>query len=757
MPVREPGPGNDPPGGPTQEEVLVDDVPSPRSAAPSVVLPAPQSAGGYHRLLERYLSGQRLLAAAEERFRLLVETMPGVAYIAAPGEVGQWHYVSPRLRDLLGYDPDDWLADPTAWTRLLHPDDRDRVLTQEADWSSCPASVHVNSYRLRDSDGRYRSIQDVASSRAGGVSGEPTVWFGVLTDVTDAEDSQAALRHSEQVLRSVLETALDAFVSMDDEGRVVAWNLRAEEMFGRSADDVAGRSLADVIVSAEHRGSHTAALHQLAVPGAPDLASRRVETTALHADGTSFPVEMVLWQTTTAGSRRYHAFVRDVTDRRRMEDELRALAFGDTLTGLANRALLTSRLQEALEEAGPGGGSVALLFLDVDDFKSINDSLGHEAGDRVLCAVADRLRAGCPTAATVARFGGDEFAVLLPLVGDAEDALGQARAVAALVREPVQVQGRSRGFTASIGVAVARSSTGVGAAEVLRDADAAMYEAKRAGKDRVALFDPSVLARALARLELKADLEEALGRDELFVVYQPCVHLRTGALVGFEALLRWRHPELGVVPPLDFVPLAEETGLIRDIGDFVLREACRQATGWRGAHRGRGAPPAISVNVSTVQLRDPGFVAVVDRALAASGLEPGRLVLEITESVLLSDVSATAALLGELRARGVRIAIDDFGTGYSSLSYLQHLPLDILKIDRAFLEHLVTAPGGTSMAGMIVLIGKALGLTVVGEGVERDDQRHALIGLGCLLAQGYGLHRPMPAAEADRLVAGLSG
>jgi len=734
----------------------VDDVPSPRSAAPAVVLPAPAGAGGYHRLLERYLSGQRLLAAAEERFRLLVETMPGVAYIAAPGEAGAWHYVSPRLRDLLGHDPDEWLADPAAWTRLLHPDDRDRVLRQEADWSSRPASVHVNSYRLLDSEGRYRSIQDVASARAG-APGEPVVWFGVLTDVTDAQESEAALRHSEQVLRSVLETALDAFVSIDEEGRVVAWNLRAEEMFGRSVEEVVGRRIADVIVPAELRGSHTAALHRLAAPGAPDLASHRMETTALHADGTSFPVEMVLWQSTTAGSRLFHAFVRDVTDRRRMEDELRALAFGDTLTGLANRALLTSRLEAALEDAGSGGGLVALLFLDVDDFKSINDSLGHGAGDRILCAVADRLRAGCCPSAMVARFGGDEFAVLLPLVGDVEDALGQARDVAALVREPVEVEGRSRGFTASIGVAVARAGSGVAAAEVLRDADAAMYEAKRAGKDRVALFDPTVLARALARLELKADLEEALGRDELFVVYQPCVHLRTGAVVGFEALLRWRHPELGVVPPLDFVPLAEETGLIRNIGDFVLREACRQAAGWQGARGGRGPAPSVSVNVSTVQLRDPGFVAAVDRALADTGLQPWRLVLEVTESVLLTDVSDTAALLGELRARGVRTAIDDFGTGYSSLSYLQHLPIDILKIDKAFLEHLVTAPGGTSMAGMVVLIGQALGLTVVGEGVENDEQRQALLGLGCLLAQGYGLHRPMLAHEADRLVAGLSG
>ncbi len=737
----------------------MDEVPSPRAPArPGLGLPPvpPAGAGDYSRLLERYLSGQRLLAAAEERFRVLVETMPGVAYIAAPGEVGDWHYLSPRLRDVLGHDPEVWLADPSAWTRLLHPEDRDRVLAQEADWSSHPAAVHVNSYRMLHSDGRYRSIQDVASSRSVGAPGEPVVWFGVLTDVTDAKESEAALRHSEQVLRSVLDTALDAFVSIDEDGRVVAWNLRAEQVFGRTAEEALGHRVVELVVPPEQRASHSAALRRLAGPDAPDLTSRRRETSALHADGTLFPVELVLWQTTTAGRRRFHAFVRDVTERRRMEDELRGLAFGDPLTGLANRALLTDRLEAALEDGGPGGGSVALLFLDVDDFKSINDSLGHGAGDRVLKVVADRLRSGCRPSATVARFGGDEFAVLLPVVGDAEDALAQAREVAGLVREPLQVEDRSRGFTASIGVAVARAGSGVGAAEVLRDADAAMYEAKRTGKDRVTLFDPAVQARALARLELEQDLEQALGRDELFVVYQPCVHLRTGAVVGFEALLRWRHPGRGVVAPLDFVPLAEETGLIDDIGEMVLREACRQAAGWPRGRGGRAPAPSVSVNVSTVQLRRPGFVAAVDRALAASGLDPHRLVLEITESVMLEDVARTAGLLADLRGRGVRIAIDDFGTGYSSLSYLQHLPLDVLKVDKAFLEHLGAEDPGASMAGMVVLIGKALGLTVVGEGVERPEQQQALLGLGCVLAQGYGLHRPMSAADAGRL-SGVSG
>ncbi|WP_336921379.1 putative bifunctional diguanylate cyclase/phosphodiesterase [Aquipuribacter sp. SD81] len=690
------------------------------------------------------------LPGATDRFRVLVETMPGVAYVAAPGEAGAWHYLSPRLTDVLGHDPATWLDDPSAWVRLLHPEDRDRVLAAEAGWGRDVDCVHVSEYRLRDASGRWRWIQDAVTARAGGPDGTDVVWFGVLTDVTEVRESQQALRVSEQQLRSVLETAQDGFVSLDEAGRVLEWNERAEEMFGRRRAEVLGRVFADVVVPPAKRAAHTAALGRLA--GRPDrpVVRRSVETTALRADGSEFPVDLVLWETRAGGVRRYNAFVRDITERRQMQDDLRSLAYSDTLTGLANRTRLTERLQDALRRPARAGGRPALVFLDLDDFKAVNDSLGHVAGDRVLTTVAARLVAVCPATATVARFAGDEFAVLLPSVPGTDAALAVAEQVAAVLREPVTVDGRRLVLGASVGLAVAGPDTG--ATEVLRDADAAMYEAKRAGKDRCTVFDPEVHARALARLELRNDLEHALEREELSVVFQPYVRLSTGRIAGFETLLRWRHPQRGAVPPLDFVPLAEETGRIREIGAWVLRRACAAAAGWPAA--ADGGAPTVSVNVSTVQLRDTGFAATVTDVLATTGLPPSRLVLEITESVLLTDVDGSREQLERLRGLGVRVAVDDFGTGYSSLRYLQDLPLDILKIDKSFVEHLTGDPDRTSMAELVVLIGRALGLSVVGEGVEGPDQVEALQRLGCDLAQGYHLGHPVDGVTALALASG---
>jgi diguanylate cyclase (GGDEF)-like protein/PAS domain S-box-containing protein len=715
-----------------------------RSCAPVDV-----AGGDYGLLLQEVRSGQELLRQAEVRFKLLVETIPGVAYIAEPGEHGVWLYISPRLYELLGYAPEEWIAEPERWIGLIHPDDRRKTLEDEAGWTETTGGVHVGEYRLRASDGRYRWIRDAATARPGDEPGK-ALWFGVLSDITESRDAQEALRNSEQLLRSVLETARDAFVAIDGAGSVLEWNRRAETMFGRRRNDVLGRQLTELVVP-----EHLRALNPFGLPaaqGAPaaDVLGTTIEMIAQRADGSEFPTELTLWPTTSGQSERYNGFIRDITERKHLQDELHAMAFSDALTGLANRAFFCDRLDDALALRGPAAGALVVLFLDVDDFKTINDSLGHAAGDRLLSIASERLLSCVRPGDLVARIAGDEFALLLPDVESLAHAVAIADRIGHALREPLILEGRKTAISASIGMASSTAERTVGADDMLREADAAMYHAKRSGKNMSVVFDPSMHATALARLELQADLALALDRDEFYLNYQPYFDLATGQLAGFEALIRWNHPCRGLISPVEFIPLAEESGLIHPIGDWVVREACRQAQCWPEPVAAERLP-SVNVNVSALQIQEPGLVGKVASALLASGLEAGRLVLEITEGVLMRHVEQTVVVLLELRRLGVRIAIDDFGTGYSSLSYLQDLPIDMIKIDKSFIDRLGLDRDESSMAKVIISIGQTLQLEVVAEGVERHEQVDSLRALGCDRVQGFHLGRPMSAADAIEL------
>ncbi len=515
-------------------------------------------------------------------------------------------------------------------------------------------------------------------------------------------------------------------------------------MFGWRRADAIGRPLAELVVPPRHRNLYEEHLATL-IRGedrALGLMQPRRELVALNRAGAEFPVQVTVWTTGSDGSRRVCAFVRDLSERKRFEGQLASQALHDRLTGLPNRVLLRDRVEHALARAGRRGASVALLIADIDRFKVFNESLGHDGGDRLLVAVAERLTELLRPGDTVARMGGDEFALLCEDIAGYHEAAGIASRVVGAFEKPFHVQGSDLSLTVSVGVAVG-ALAGPAPELLLRDADVAMYRAKDAGRDRFEVFDETMLADATERLSVENDLRRGIAQGQLRLYYQPIVHLDTGAIAGFEALVRWQHPVRGLVPPLEFIATAEQTGLIVPLGRYVLDEACRQAASWAAMHAS-GEQLRMSVNVSAKQLVQPGWSDEVAQVLAESGLAPRQLVLEITESVLMDDADATAVRLEELRRLGVRIAIDDFGTGYSSLGYLRRLPVDILKIDKSFIDGVAEGPHESALARAVVKLASTLRLEAVAEGIASRKQLLQLRRLRCPYGQGFYFSRPEP-------------
>ena len=494
------------------------------------------------------------------------------------------------------------------------------------------------------------------------------------------------LRRSQERFRSLVQNSADVNMILAADGTIAYESPAVERVLGFDPDDRIGRSALGRI-HVDDRGWVEALLVDVVrSPRAMVAGEFRIQ----HADGSWRWIEAVgknLFDDPAVGG--VVVNYRDVTSRKTLEEELRHQAFHDSLTGLANRALFVDRLEHALSLSLRAPRPLAVLFVDLDDFKTINDSLGHGEGDAILVSVAERLRGALRSGDTLARMGGDEFAILVEDPPAASEPTAVADRVVAVLQAPFTQGGKELFVHASVGVAVVTSRDQT-ADELLRNADVSMYIAKRKGKNRIEVFEPSMHTAALARLALKGDLERALEREEFFVLYQPVMDLSTLEIVGVEALVRWRHPERGVVGPLTFIPVAEETGLIIELGRWVLLEACRQAEAWHLAAPTRSL--TMNVNVSGRQVAEPGFVAEVAQILAETALDPTRLVLEFTEGVLIQDTEATMATLRDLKSLGVRLAIDDFGTGYSSLSYVRQFPIDVLKIDRSFVASMSDGP-----------------------------------------------------------------
>ena len=561
----------------------------------------------------------------------------------------------------------------------------------------------------------------------------------------------ADLRHSQERFRSLVQNSADVSMIIDATGTIAYESSAVERVLGYQHEDRVGRSVL-ASVHDDDRAWGQQLLDDLARnPGSMATGELRVK----HADGSWRWIEAVgrnLVDDPAVGG--VVVNYRDITTRKTLEDELRHQAFHDSLTGLANRALFVDRLDHALSLARRSRRPLAVLFIDLDDFKTINDSLGHGEGDVILGSVAERLRGALRAGDTIARMGGDEFAVLVEDSSDASAATDVADRLLLELQAPFASGGKELFVHASVGVAILTSHTQT-ADELLRNADVSMYTAKARGKNRVEIFEPSMHTAALARLALKGDLERALERDEFFVLYQPVMDLSTLDIVGVEALVRWRHPERGVVGPLDFIPVAEETGAIIALGRWVLEEACRQSIAWDRLQPQR--PITMSVNVSGRQVAEPGYVAEVAQVLAAAGIEPSRLVLEFTEGVLMKDTDATMATMQAIKALGVRLAIDDFGTGYSSLSYVRRFPIDVLKIDRSFVASMADGPDETALMRSILNLSETLHLQTVAEGIEDAGQLSELQSLGADLGQGFLFAKPLAPEDVSALLAARSG
>ncbi|HEY3080240.1 MAG TPA: EAL domain-containing protein [Chloroflexota bacterium] len=563
-------------------------------------------------------------------------------------------------------------------------------------------------------------------------------WYAFKLYVAEANQAR---RWNEQLelTGAMLSASPDLMLRIDGHGRVLAANAGAPGLLMLPPDQTLGRSIGEVMPAAfaDPILKHIARA----------LDSRAMQTFAYHDGVRDLEARIVV-----SGADEVLAIVRDDTERKDLERQLAHQAFHDALTDLPNRTLFTDRLGHALVRAARRKNSVAVFFLDLDRFKVVNDSLGHDVGDQLLAAVGRLLRGCVRRGDTVARLGGDEFTILLEDVTAMADVTHVAERIMAAMQAPFRLADHEICVSASIGIAL--SGVHMDAPEdLLRGADAALYRSKSRGKARYEVFDASMQARALERLELENDLRRGIERGDLRVHYQPIVDLGTGRITAVEALVRWQHPTRGFIPPADFIPLAEESSLILPLSRWVLSAACRQAATW---HRRYPDAPAIAVavNLSVRQFQHPALVDEVATVLRETGLDPRCLSLEITESMMMEAAEATNAILRGLKQLGVKLAIDDFGTGYSSLGYLKRFPVDVLKIDRTFVAGLGRDPEDTAIVHAVIRLAHTLGLEVTAEGIETAEQAENLRATGCELGQGYHFARPLPAEAVEDFFAG---
>ena len=694
------------------------------------------AAAGHDQVAAAAISAVHRLLGAEPPVRLvLIAQNQAVVEASSDGATG----------GLVGDGTRDWLSNGSGSLRVLHSDPPayvrgDLRLPEGQTTMVAPLTVRGDvrgALVVSSPEGVTRDLADALGALATQVS-------LAVEGASLAEDLHR--RQGEARFRSLVAHASDLITVLDGEGLVTYQSPSIERVLGYRSHEVEGRRFDRLLVESDR----PLLAELISVDGPGEAEGHTIECSVLHRDGT--PLTFEVQHTDLLHDEHVLGIVlnsRDVSERKAFEQQLAHQAFHDPVTKLANRALFSDRVEHALMRSTRGIPEIAVMFIDLDDFKTVNDSLGHTAGDEVLQEVGRRLKIAVRPTDTVARFGGDEFAVLLDGVDGSSEAADAASRILRALELPIEIDGKNVVPRASVGIClVGEDLETPEATELLRNADVAMYMAKRDSKGSYRVFEPTMHERVVERLELRSDLQHALSLDQLELHYQPVVRLSGREILGVEALVRWNHPTRGTIPPIQFIPVAEETGLIIPMGRWILETACYEGVRLQERFT-RDEPLTMSVNLSVRQLQSETLVADVRSALSLTGLPASSLVLEITESLMLTDTDFAMQQLHDLKGLGIRLAMDDFGTGYSSLSYLSRFPVDILKMDRSF----VGAADNEALTSAIIALGTSLSLEVVAEGIELAEQANSLEELGCELGQGYLFARPMDAAALSNFLA----
>lgn len=691
---------------------------------------------------ERELA-EKILRSNEERYYLAAQATSDVIY--------EHTLETKRNHDDGDVEPEismpDYKRSPDIiWLEeRIHPEDRERIMTALDEVFAQGTKYWSQEYRFSHFDDHYAYIFD----RGYIIYDEnykPTRMIGAMSDFTERKLAEEALKESEERYRDLIENANDIIYTIDLHGRFTSLNKAGQRALGISQEEARGKTLAS-IVPPEFQKTIVKMMKQY-----DETTSRTdFEIDVMNADGERLTLEVRNRIVTHEGKPvGIQGIARNISERKWAEEQLRFNAMHDALTGLPNRTLLLNQLRQAIarKHRNPNH-KYAALFLDIDRFKVINDSLGHLVGDKLLIGVAETLKKCIRTVDTVSRLGGDEFVVLLDEVGGIHDAVNVAKRILESLAQPFMIEGDEIYTTTSIGITSSESNYKL-PEEVLRDADTAMYRAKSMGKNCYQIFDQEMYVNAAKVLKTETDLRRALERHEFQLHYQPIVSLEDGRIIEFEALLRWNHPEHGMIAPSEFVPIAEDTGLIVPIGNWVIEEACRQLKTWQadGEHR----ELLMSINLSPKQIAREDLAGVIAATLAKTNVSPGNLNLEITESAIMENSKIAESLLRQLKELGVWLTTDDFGTGYSSLSYLHKFPIDRLKIDRSFVWDMESLDKNSEIIQTILTLAASLGMEVVAEGIETIEQLTMLRNLNCKFGQGFYFSRAVDSGQAEQML-----
>ncbi len=691
-------------------------------------------------------TAEEAIRKSEQSYRFLSEGIVHQVWTAYPD--GSLDYVNDRTSRYFGCSAEKIIND--GWKDFVHPEDLPGCVKK---WSEClkTGEYYEYKFRLKRADGKYRWY--TARATAGRDSdGKIIKWFGTNTDVDEQIRSDAALRESETKFRTLLENMGEGLLQVDNDSLIEFVNERFCEMTGYKAEELLGKKIFDLLFDDENvkflRERDKRGIKGISETYELALKKKSGERLWVLVGGAP----LFGGDGSIVGSM---GVFTDITERKYAEEKLMHDAFHDVLTGLANRALfidhLRLRIERAKRETNP---LFAVLFLDFDRFKVINDSLGHAEGDKLLIAVAQRLETTLRSSDLIARLGGDEFTILLNELDEASHASQIATRIQELLKAPFELEGGEIYMSASIGIALGTNGK-ITAEDMLRNADIAMYRAKAKGKARHQLFDQAMHDEALTQLQVETDLRQALGRNEFCLHYQPIFNLETRTITGFEALIRWKHPKRGMVPPNEFIPIVEENGLIIPLGRWIIYESCRQMREWQDSN-----PAALdltmSVNLSCKQFLQLDLAEQVMAMLVATRLDPQHLKLEITESHVMENSDAAVKMMKRLRSLGIELSLDDFGTGYSSLSYLHRLPVTNLKIDRSFINRMVVGDENSKLVSTIISLAHNLKINVTAEGIETSDQLMQLKELSCEKGQGYYFSKPLEADAATELINSLT-